>query len=57
MEPRLKGMGYSKQGGPRMGRNKPRHSEHNTKGSAQTPMAKTTDKSALLERLKKAAQQ
>jgi len=50
-------MDYSKQGGSRMGRNKPRHSEHNAKGSAKNPYDKTTDKSALLERMKKAAQQ
>lgn len=48
-------MDYGKQGGPRMGKNKPRHSEHNARGTKKTPYNKSTDKAALLERMKKAA--
>ncbi|MGR3760544.1 hypothetical protein ACUXV3_10500 [Roseobacteraceae bacterium NS-SX3] len=49
-------MDYSKTSGPRMGSNKPRHSEHNAKGSKKNPFGKKDDKSALLERLKAAAE-
>lgn len=48
-------MDYSKQGGPRKGSNKPRHSEHNAKGTAKNPYDGKTDKAALLERMKAAA--
>ncbi|WP_278923319.1 MULTISPECIES: hypothetical protein [Pseudophaeobacter] len=49
-------MDYSKKGGPRMGSNKPRHAEHNAKGSQKNPYDKRDDKSALLERMKAAAE-
>lgn len=48
-------MDYSRMGGPRMGNNKPRHAEHNAKGTAKNPYDKKTDKSALLQRMKAAA--
>lgn len=48
-------MDYSKQGGARQGSNKPRHAEHNAKGTAKNPYDKKTDKAALLERMKAAA--
>ncbi|MCD9148144.1 hypothetical protein [Pseudophaeobacter flagellatus] len=49
-------MDYSKKGGPRMGRNSPRHAEHNAKGSQKNPYDKRDDKSALLGRMKVAAE-
>lgn len=48
-------MDYSKQGGARLGSNKPRHAEHNAKGTAKNPYDKKADKAALLERMKAAA--
>ncbi|MGR3622649.1 hypothetical protein [Pseudophaeobacter sp.] len=48
-------MDYSKQSGPRMGSNAPRHAEHNAKGTKKNPYDSKTDKSALLERMKAAA--
>ncbi|SDE71078.1 hypothetical protein [Limimaricola pyoseonensis] len=48
-------MDYSKSGGPRQGRNAPKHREHNERGSAKTPFDKRADKSELLKRMKEAA--
>ncbi|WP_293577647.1 hypothetical protein [Phaeobacter sp.] len=49
-------MDYSRMGGVKPGRNKPRHAEHNAKGTANNPYDKTTDKAALLARMKAAAE-
>lgn len=48
-------MDYSKSGGPRQGRNAPKHSEHNARGTEKTPYDKRDDKADLLERMKAAA--
>lgn len=48
-------MDYSRMGGVKPGRNKPRHSEHNAKGTAKNPYDKKSDKAELLERMKAAA--
>ena len=48
-------MDYGKQGTPKMGRNAPRHSEHNAKGTDKNPYSKRETKAELLERMKKAA--
>ncbi|MFW8635431.1 hypothetical protein [Cribrihabitans pelagius] len=48
-------MDYGKSGAPKMGKNKPRHAEHNAKGTDKNPFGKQDDKSALLERMKAAA--
>ncbi|WP_420857906.1 hypothetical protein [Marivivens marinus] len=49
-------MDYSKSGAPKGPKNKPRHKEHNQKGSTKNPFGGKSDKSALLERMKAAAQ-
>ncbi|UWQ64633.1 MULTISPECIES: hypothetical protein [Leisingera] len=38
-----------------MGKNKPRHAEHNAKGTKKNPFGKQADKSDLLKRMKAAA--
>lgn len=48
-------MDYGKQGTPKMGRNAPRHSEHNAKGTEKNPYSKRETKAELLARMKKAA--
>lgn len=48
-------MDYSKQGGQKPGRNEPRHSEHNAKGTDKNPYSKRETKAELLARMKKAA--
>ncbi|MCP1170711.1 hypothetical protein [Limimaricola litoreus] len=48
-------MDYSKSGGPRQGRNAPKHSEHNARGTQKTPYDKRDDKADLLKRMKEAA--
>lgn len=48
-------MDYSRMGGARAGSNKPRHTEHNARGSAKTPFGKKPVKKELLERMKKAS--
>jgi hypothetical protein len=48
-------MDYGKSGAPKKGANKPRHSEHNAKGSTKNPFGKQQDKAALLKRMKAAA--
>lgn len=50
-------MDYSRMGGQKPGRNAPRHSEHNAKGTAKNPYAKRDTKAELLARMKKAAAQ
>ena len=49
-------MDYKKSGAPKQGKNKPRHSEHNAKGSAKNPYNQQPAKAELLERMKAAAQ-
>lgn len=48
---------YSKHGVPKKGSNKPRHSEHNAKGSEKNPFGKTQTKAELLARMKAAAEE
>ncbi len=48
-------MDYSKSGVQNKGRNAPRHSEHNARGTEKTPFDKRADKAELLERMKDAA--
>lgn len=48
-------MDYGKSGAPKKGANKPRHSEHNAKGSTKNPFGKQQDKAALLKRMKAAS--
>ncbi|RWR47620.1 hypothetical protein EOW65_11000 [Sinirhodobacter ferrireducens] len=49
-------MDYSKSGGAKVGKNAPRHTEHNAKGSDKNPFgAGDTSKAALLARMKAAA--
>ncbi len=48
-------MDYKASGAPKLGKNQPRHSEHNAKGSKKNPYDKGADKAALLERMKAAA--
>ncbi|WP_424977905.1 hypothetical protein [Leisingera sp. S232] len=38
-----------------MGKNKPRHAEHNAKGTKKNPFGKHSDKTELLKRMKAAA--
>lgn len=49
-------MDYSKQGGVKPGQNKPKHSEHNAKGTDKNPYGKAKPKADLLARLKAAGQ-
>ncbi|MBW0157466.1 hypothetical protein [Sedimentimonas flavescens] len=49
-------MDYSKSGGAKQGKNTPRHSEHNAKGSEKNPFGKTETKAELLARMKAAAE-
>ena len=49
-------MDYKKSGTPKMGKNKPRHSEHNAKGSEKSPFGKSKTKAELVARLKAAAE-
>lgn len=49
-------MDYSKQGQGSGRRGFPRHSEHNAKGTDKNPYNGQSDKAALLERMKKAAE-
>lgn len=49
-------MDYSRMGGARAGSNKPRHSEHNAKGTKKNPFGKQSDKTELLKRMKAAAE-
>lgn len=48
-------MDYGKSGNPKKGSNKPRHQEHNAKGSEQNPFGKKPSKAELLARMKAAA--
>ncbi len=48
-------MDYGKSGAPKLGKNKPRHSEHNAKGSSKNPFGQKPTKADLLARMKAAA--
>jgi hypothetical protein len=45
-------MDYGKSGAPNKGKNTPRHSEHNAKGSEKNPFGKRDSKAELLARMK-----
>lgn len=45
-------MDYGKSGAPNKGKNTPRHSEHNAKGSAKNPFGQRESKAELLARMK-----
>ncbi len=45
-------MDYSKSGSAKSGKNTPRHSEHNAKGSDKNPFGRPAPKAELLARLK-----
>mgnify|MGYP003683759071 CR=1 FL=1 len=49
-------MDYKDAGAIKKGSNKPRHSEHNAKGSRKNPFGKSEGKAELLARMKAAAQ-
>jgi hypothetical protein len=49
-------MDYSKSGVPKKGTNKPRHSEHNARGSQKNPFGAKENKADLLKRMKEAAE-
>lgn len=49
-------MDYGKSGAPKKGKNSPRHSEHNAKGSEKNPFGDRTAKAELLARMKAAAE-
>lgn len=49
-------MDYKAAGAPKIGKNAPRHSEHNARGSEKNPYRKSNDKAALLARMKAAAE-
>lgn len=49
-------MDYSKSGNAKSGKNTPRHTEHNIKGSDKNPYGKTDAKTDLLARMKAAAE-
>lgn len=48
-------MDYNAAGAPKMSKKGPKHQEHNAPGSAKKPFGKQDDKSALLARMKAAA--
>ena len=48
-------MDYKDAGAIKKGSNKPRHSEHNAKGSRKNPLGKSEAKAELLARMKAAA--
>lgn len=49
-------MDYSKSGGAKPGSKAPRHTEHNSKGTAKNPFGKAETKAELLARMKAAAE-
>ncbi len=49
-------MNYGKSGATKAGKNKPRHSEHNAKGSDKNPYNQQSSKEELLKRMKAAAE-
>lgn len=49
-------MDYKAAGAPKLGKNAPKHAEHNAPGSKKKPFGARDDKAALLARMKKAAE-
>ena len=49
-------MDYSKSGASKQDKNKPRHSEHNAKGTDLNPFGQKASKAELLARMKAAAE-
>lgn len=49
-------MNYGTSGNAKTGKNTPRHSEHNAKGSAKNPFGKPAPKAELLARMKAAVE-
>ncbi len=49
-------MDYKAAGAPKIGKNAPRHAEHNARGTEKNPYRKTDKKAELLARMKKAAE-
>lgn len=49
-------MDYKKSGAPKPGKNTPRHSEHNARGTDRNPFGARPSKEELLERMKAAAE-
>ncbi len=49
-------MDYNASGAVKKGKNTPRYSEHNAKGSAKNPFGDQTQKAELLARMKAAAE-
>jgi hypothetical protein len=49
-------MDYNASGGAKMGKNTPRHSEHNAKGSDKNPYGAAAPKAELLARMKAAVE-
>ena len=48
-------MDYSKSGGAKAGKNRPKHAEHNQKGGPANPFGADKTRNDLLERMKAAA--
>lgn len=48
-------MDYKAAGAPKPAKGKPRHSEHNARGTEKNPLNRKDDKTALLARMKAAA--
>lgn len=49
-------MDYKASGAPKTGKNAPRHSEHNARGTEKNPYRKAETKAELLARMKAAAE-
>lgn len=49
-------MDYSVSGTPKIGKNAPKHAEHNARGTDKTPYGKQAPKAELLARMKAAAE-
>ncbi|GKY86910.1 hypothetical protein STA1M1_07790 [Sinisalibacter aestuarii] len=49
-------MDYKAAGAPKIGKNAPRHAEHNARGSEKNPYRKAESKAELLARMKAAAE-
>ncbi|MBU2937319.1 MULTISPECIES: hypothetical protein [Pacificibacter] len=49
-------MDYGKSGAPKIGKNAPKHNEHNAKGTPKNPFSVKDTKAELLARMKAAAE-
>ena len=49
-------MDYKAAGAPKLGKNAPKHAEHNAYGSTKTPFNKRPSKAELLAKMKAAAE-